>query len=207
MPGEKHIAPISENSLARMGTPVFSTWPTLGALLKGVLVDNSGDLCIRQVQAKKTGQSTEFTERTLTQGLIPGLGTEFRVPVVPPVSYPPHLVIQDVFNIVVNSLFQAKGTKLAVENMPRVDLRDVVIPAHNHIPQIPVGDDVALSASLENSCVPFRPREMKSQDHQLMGKPLKSLLSQVVVCLGCVPRREVTVALDRGEHLGQPGRP
>ena len=87
MPGEKHIAPISENSLARMGTPVFSTWPTLGALLKGVLVDNSGDLCIRQVQAKKTGQSTEFTERTLTQGLIPGLGTEFRVPVVPAFIY------------------------------------------------------------------------------------------------------------------------
>jgi len=78
--------------------------------------------------------------------------------VVPPVAYPPHLVIQDVFNIVVNSLFQVKGTKLAVEKMLRVDLRDVVIPAHNHIPQIPVGDDVPLSASLENSCVPFRPR-------------------------------------------------
>ncbi len=36
-----------------MGTPVFSTWPTLGALLKRVLVDDSGDLRIRQVQAKK----------------------------------------------------------------------------------------------------------------------------------------------------------
>jgi len=119
MPGEKHIAPIADNSLARMGTPVFSTGPTLGALLKRVLVDNSGDLRIRQVQAKKVCQSTEFTERTPAQGLITGLGTEFRVPVVPPLAYPPHLVIQDVFNIVVKSLFQAKRTKLAVEKMPR----------------------------------------------------------------------------------------
>ncbi len=75
MPGEKHIAPIADNSLARMGTSVFSTWPTLGALLKRVLVDDSGDLRIRQVQAKKACQSTEFTERIPAQSLIPGLGT------------------------------------------------------------------------------------------------------------------------------------
>ncbi len=68
MPGEKHIAPIPDNSLARMGTPVFSTWSTLSAFLKRVLVDNSGDLCIRQVQAKKACQSTEFTARTPRNG-------------------------------------------------------------------------------------------------------------------------------------------
>ena len=57
MSGEKHIAPIANNSLARMGTPVFNTGLTLGALLEGVLVADTRDLRIRQVQAEKDCQS------------------------------------------------------------------------------------------------------------------------------------------------------
>lgn len=163
-----------------MGTPVFSTGSTLGALLKRVLVDNLGDLCIRQVQAKKACQSTEFTERPPAQGLITGLGTEFRVPMVPPVAYPPDLVIQDVLDVVVNSLFQVKGTKLAVEKMLRVDLRDVVIPAHHHIPQVPVGDDVPLSASLEGFV-----RSLPTKVDEVAGRPIDGQTLEESSLSGC----------------------